>query len=302
MGELDTIHNGDQSMAEDMPQNHTTSPASDSDSDDKAQQKVELQTLETKLSSNPSNYDAHVQYRKFLRKMGELDTIHNGDQPMAEDQKAELQTLKTKLSSNPSNYVAHVQENGRVKHNPQRRSAHGGGCAPKPYYISRFRFRFQRRSLAENGAPNPRDEALLQPFQLRRLCPVESRAPNPRDEALPNPSNYDAHVQYIKFPRKWESWTQSNGDHHGGGRAPKLYYISRPIQILTTKPRESELPNPETKLSSNPSNYNAHFIKFLRKMRELDTIHNGDQPMAEDVPQNCTTSPISDSDSDDEAQ
>ncbi len=61
MGELDTIHNGDQPMAEDVPQNRTTSPASDSDSNDEAQQKVELQTLETKLSSNPSNYDAHVQ-------------------------------------------------------------------------------------------------------------------------------------------------------------------------------------------------------------------------------------------------
>ncbi len=43
MGELDTIHNGDQPMAEDVPQNPTTSPASDSDSD------------------SESNYDAHVQ-------------------------------------------------------------------------------------------------------------------------------------------------------------------------------------------------------------------------------------------------
>ncbi len=34
-------------------------------------------------------------------------------------------------------------------------------------------------------------------------------------------------------------------------------------------------------------------------MKELDTIHNRDQPMAEDVPQNPTTSPASDSDSDD---
>ena len=63
----ETIHNGDQPMAEDVPQNPTTAPApapasdSDSDSDNEAQQNAELQTLETELSCNPSNYDAHVQ-------------------------------------------------------------------------------------------------------------------------------------------------------------------------------------------------------------------------------------------------
>ncbi|GMY31439.1 Squamous cell carcinoma antigen recognized by T-cells 3 [Fagus crenata] len=84
MGELDTIHNGDQPMAEDVPQNPTTSPASDSDSDNEAQQKAELQTLETKLSSNPSNYDAHVQYIKLLRKMGELEKLRQAKEAMSE--------------------------------------------------------------------------------------------------------------------------------------------------------------------------------------------------------------------------
>lgn len=34
---------------------------SDSDDDDDAKQNLEIQALETELSSNPSNYDAHIQ-------------------------------------------------------------------------------------------------------------------------------------------------------------------------------------------------------------------------------------------------
>uniref|UniRef100_A0A2N9GK08 Suppressor of forked domain-containing protein n=1 Tax=Fagus sylvatica TaxID=28930 RepID=A0A2N9GK08_FAGSY len=71
-------------MAEDVPQNPTTSSAFDSNSDDEAQQKAELQTLETKLSSNPSNYDAHVQYIKLLRKMGELEKLRQAREAMSE--------------------------------------------------------------------------------------------------------------------------------------------------------------------------------------------------------------------------
>ncbi|GMY31436.1 squamous cell carcinoma antigen recognized by T-cells 3-like [Fagus crenata] len=273
-------------MAEDVPQNPITSPP---DLDSTTQQ-TELQTLETKLSSNPSNYDAHVQYIKFPRKMGELDTIHNGDHhggghapkpyyislpirfhdkaqsrapnprdkallqpfqlrrscpksseengrvghnpqrrsPMAEDVPQNPTTSPFRLrfrrlspesgAPNPRDEALLQpfqlrrscplykvpEENERVKHNPQRRSAHGGGCAPKPYDISRFRFRFQRRSLAENGAPNPRDEALLQPFQLRRLCPVY-KVPEENGRVGHNPQRRSA---------------------NGEGRAPKSYYIS----------------------------------------------------------------------------
>lgn len=55
----------DQTMSE--PQNPKTTTdsdsdsESDSDSDDEAQDNLQLQTLETELSSNPGNYDAHVQ-------------------------------------------------------------------------------------------------------------------------------------------------------------------------------------------------------------------------------------------------
>lgn len=38
-----------------------SSSDSDSESDDEAQAALELQTLETELSTNPANYDAHVQ-------------------------------------------------------------------------------------------------------------------------------------------------------------------------------------------------------------------------------------------------
>lgn len=40
------------------------SDSDDSDSDSEAQQNLQLQTLESELSNNPSNYDAHVQVLK----------------------------------------------------------------------------------------------------------------------------------------------------------------------------------------------------------------------------------------------
>lgn len=56
--------NGDELMP-DLPHNPTsTSSDSDSDSeDDESDQKLQLQlhTLQSELSTNPSNYDAHVQ-------------------------------------------------------------------------------------------------------------------------------------------------------------------------------------------------------------------------------------------------
>lgn len=64
------MDNGDQAMP-DAAQNPNSRPSdgsqsecesgSESDSDDEAQQKLQLQSLEAELSSNPSNYDSHVQ-------------------------------------------------------------------------------------------------------------------------------------------------------------------------------------------------------------------------------------------------
>uniref|UniRef100_A0A2N9HBT0 RRM domain-containing protein n=1 Tax=Fagus sylvatica TaxID=28930 RepID=A0A2N9HBT0_FAGSY len=50
----------------------------------KPSRNAELQTLETELSSNPSNYDAHVQYIKLLRKMGELEKLRQAREAMSE--------------------------------------------------------------------------------------------------------------------------------------------------------------------------------------------------------------------------
>ncbi|XP_021751475.1 squamous cell carcinoma antigen recognized by T-cells 3-like isoform X2 [Chenopodium quinoa] len=59
---------------------------SDSDSDDEneAQQAQELKILESELSRNPSNYDAHVQYIKLLRKMGEIDKLREARESMSQ--------------------------------------------------------------------------------------------------------------------------------------------------------------------------------------------------------------------------
>uniref|UniRef100_A0A2N9H1C3 Reverse transcriptase zinc-binding domain-containing protein n=1 Tax=Fagus sylvatica TaxID=28930 RepID=A0A2N9H1C3_FAGSY len=58
-----------------------SSPTISFDSDDEAHQKAEL---ETKPSSNPANYDAHVQYIKLLRKMGELEKLRQAREAMSE--------------------------------------------------------------------------------------------------------------------------------------------------------------------------------------------------------------------------
>ncbi|KAF5733143.1 squamous cell carcinoma antigen recognized by T-cells 3 [Tripterygium wilfordii] len=89
---------GDDLMSEASPQSTKSkeaSPAVSSDSDDmlsdsdededeeEGQQKLQLQTLEAELSSNPSNYDTHVQYIKLLRKMAELEKLRQAREAMS---------------------------------------------------------------------------------------------------------------------------------------------------------------------------------------------------------------------------
>ncbi|KAL8141439.1 hypothetical protein V2J09_007460, partial [Rumex salicifolius] len=62
--------------------NDDSSSDSDSDSDNEAQQHLQIQTLESQLSSNPSDYDAHVQYIKLLRKTGELEKLRQARESM----------------------------------------------------------------------------------------------------------------------------------------------------------------------------------------------------------------------------
>ncbi|KAK4799960.1 hypothetical protein SAY86_025325 [Trapa natans] len=56
---------------------------SDSDSDSEANDKLQVQTLESELYSNPSNYDAHVQYIKLLRRMGDIQKIRTAREAMS---------------------------------------------------------------------------------------------------------------------------------------------------------------------------------------------------------------------------
>ncbi|KAK1370555.1 Squamous cell carcinoma antigen recognized by T-cells 3 [Heracleum sosnowskyi] len=56
---------------------------SDSDSDDEAV-KLQIQTLESELYTNPANYDAHVQYISALRKEGELEKLRGAREAMSE--------------------------------------------------------------------------------------------------------------------------------------------------------------------------------------------------------------------------
>ncbi|XP_041010443.1 squamous cell carcinoma antigen recognized by T-cells 3-like isoform X2 [Juglans microcarpa x Juglans regia] len=57
---------------------------SDSDSEDDAEQNLQLQTLEAELSCNPSNYEAHVQYIRLLRKMGGIEKLRLAREAMSE--------------------------------------------------------------------------------------------------------------------------------------------------------------------------------------------------------------------------
>lgn len=66
------------------PSSDNSDSDSDSDSDDEAQQSLELQTLESELSRNPSNYDSHVQYIKLLRKLGEINKLRKARDLMSQ--------------------------------------------------------------------------------------------------------------------------------------------------------------------------------------------------------------------------
>ncbi|XP_027353606.1 squamous cell carcinoma antigen recognized by T-cells 3 isoform X2 [Abrus precatorius] len=60
------------------------SDSDDSDSEDEAQQNLQLESLETELAANPSNYDAHLQYIKLLRRMGDVDKLARARETMSE--------------------------------------------------------------------------------------------------------------------------------------------------------------------------------------------------------------------------
>jgi RNA recognition motif-containing protein len=70
-----------------MPEAQNLNDGSDSDSDsddDDAQDTLQLQTLETELSTNPANYDAHVQYIRVLRKEGDIEKMRRAREAMNE--------------------------------------------------------------------------------------------------------------------------------------------------------------------------------------------------------------------------
>ncbi|KAG4939930.1 hypothetical protein JHK87_043801 [Glycine soja] len=56
----------------------------DSDSEDEAQQNLQLESLQTELVTNPSNYDAHLQYITLLRRMGDVDKLSRAREAMSE--------------------------------------------------------------------------------------------------------------------------------------------------------------------------------------------------------------------------
>ncbi|XP_076911634.1 uncharacterized protein LOC143569659 [Bidens hawaiensis] len=64
--------------------NTTSCDSESSDGETTAAMELELQTLETELSTNPANYDAHVQYISGLRKQGELDKLRVAREAMKE--------------------------------------------------------------------------------------------------------------------------------------------------------------------------------------------------------------------------
>ncbi|XP_034209646.1 squamous cell carcinoma antigen recognized by T-cells 3 isoform X2 [Prunus dulcis] len=80
-------NNGDQPMP-DLPDQDPSSSDSDSDSGsedgDQAQKNLQLQTLEAELSTNPGNYDAHVQYIKILRQIADIEKLRQAREAMNE--------------------------------------------------------------------------------------------------------------------------------------------------------------------------------------------------------------------------
>uniref|UniRef100_A0A803N661 RRM domain-containing protein n=1 Tax=Chenopodium quinoa TaxID=63459 RepID=A0A803N661_CHEQI len=84
--ELNSTNNGEPTDTIDFTAAKPSTDNSDSDSDDEneAQLLQELKTLESELSCNPSNYDAHVQYINLLRKMGEIDKLREARESMSQ--------------------------------------------------------------------------------------------------------------------------------------------------------------------------------------------------------------------------
>nr|XP_043628215.1 squamous cell carcinoma antigen recognized by T-cells 3 isoform X2 [Erigeron canadensis] len=64
------------------PNNPCSNSDSDPESDD--DEALQIQTLETQLSTNPSDYDAHLQYISVLRKQGEIDKLRLAREAMAQ--------------------------------------------------------------------------------------------------------------------------------------------------------------------------------------------------------------------------
>ncbi|PNX60955.1 squamous cell carcinoma antigen recognized by T-cells 3-like protein, partial [Trifolium pratense] len=60
------------------------SDSDDSDSEDEAQQNIQMESLQTELAANPSNYDAHLQYINILRKTGDIDRLTKAREAMSE--------------------------------------------------------------------------------------------------------------------------------------------------------------------------------------------------------------------------
>ncbi|QCD76392.1 squamous cell carcinoma antigen recognized by T-cells 3 [Vigna unguiculata] len=60
------------------------SDSDDSDSEDEAQQNLLLESLQTELAANPSNYDAHLQYITLLRRTGDVDKLIRAREAMSE--------------------------------------------------------------------------------------------------------------------------------------------------------------------------------------------------------------------------
>ncbi|XP_059648322.1 uncharacterized protein LOC132294468 [Cornus florida] len=82
----DEATDGVEAQAVSETQNLQKSSDSDSDSDNSdsdAEQNLQIETLETELSNNHANYDAHVQYIRALRKQGEIEKLRQAREAMS---------------------------------------------------------------------------------------------------------------------------------------------------------------------------------------------------------------------------
>ncbi|XP_073287671.1 uncharacterized protein [Primulina huaijiensis] len=77
-----TYKHEDLSTPESRNPSHSSGSDSDSDSEDEALAKAQIEALETELSRNQLNYDAHVQYIKLLRKEGDIEKLRKAREDM----------------------------------------------------------------------------------------------------------------------------------------------------------------------------------------------------------------------------